>query len=187
MQKTNASHTIYTHAYANTHIYMCIYIYMYVCIWKKMHTACNVGFLCVLGRWFSVKCRALYKLLGFFLIKLKQTVVSVHLRGQGTTVLEKYCSSLPSVSQVRRQRRKRDGGRPLPFPGDCQISGDTFLLVWPRTRVSQCCQDCLQWVHFPVDKRSEFFSPTWVSLNADEHCKKEDSTCWTHRISGCTN
>lgn len=66
-----------------------------------MHTACNVGFLCVWGRWFSVKCRALYKLFVFFLIKLKCTVVSVPLRGQGTVVLEKVLF-LPFASWIRK-------------------------------------------------------------------------------------
>lgn len=59
-----------------------------------MHTACNVGFLCVGGGWFSVKCRALYKLLGFFSNKVEMhCCLCLFERAQGAMVVEKHCSS----------------------------------------------------------------------------------------------
>lgn len=103
--KKKKSHTLYIHPRAPTHIYICVCTYIYVCIWKqKMHTACNVGFLCVWGGWFSVKCRALYKLLGFFSNKVEMhCCLCLFESTQGAVVLEKALLLFPSIFWVTKK------------------------------------------------------------------------------------
>lgn len=112
MQKKPTSHYIYTHVL--THTYICLCTYIYVCIWKKeMHTACHVGFLCVWGRWFSVKCRALYKLL-FFSNKAEMYLLLPLFIWEGKVpwFWQMFCSSLPFGERVMEE----GGGRnPLSF------------------------------------------------------------------------
>lgn len=94
--------TLYIHTHVLTHTYICLCTYMYVCIWKKeMHTACHVGFLCVWGRWFSVKCRALYKVL-FFSNKAEMYLLLPLFIWEGKVpwFWQMFCSSLPFGERV---------------------------------------------------------------------------------------
>lgn len=96
MQKKDVTHYIYT-ACSHTHIYMCMYIY--ICLYMKTETAfslqCRIS-LC-LGGWFSVKCRALYKLLGFFSNKVEMhCCLCLFERARGAVVVEEHCSSFLS-------------------------------------------------------------------------------------------
>lgn len=172
MQKKPTSHYIYTHTCAHTYIYMSVYIY--ICMYMKKENAyslpCWIS-LCVWGRWFSVKCRALYKLL-FFSNKAEMYLLLPLFIWEGKVpwFWHMFCSSLPFGEEG-------NGGKGVE---------EIFFLFWrlpeilgwiwscvTLSRVRQCCQECMQWAHFPAETWSEFFL-IWVSLNTDEQRKEED-------------
>lgn len=191
MQKKYVTHYIYTPACAHTHIYMCMYIY--ICLYMKTENAyslqCRIS-LC-LGGWFSVKCRALYKPLGFFSNKVEMhCCLCLFERAQGAMVLERVLLLFPFVSWVTKKGLGGCDGSPFIFWGLPELLGWVWS-VWPRTQVSQCCQGCLQWVHLPTETWCEFFfthlgvfESWWAAWGGRHHVgKRITQNIWLYRFA----
>lgn len=184
--KKKLRHTLYIHPRAPTHIYICVCTYIYVCIWKqKMHTACNVGFLCVWGGWFSVKCRALYKFLGFFSNKIEMHCC-LCLFEKGTRCCGSGKRTAP-LSFCFLGNKKGVGGswwEPLYFLRTARGLGEGLVCV-TQNPVLPKLPAAGSVPHWDVNS----FSPILVSLEADEQHKGKGTTWGTgsHRIFACTN
>lgn len=116
---------------------------------------CRIS-LC-LGGWFSVKCRALYKLLGFFSNKVEmRCCLCLFGRAQGAVVLERALLLFPFIFWVTKKGLRVRDGSPFISWGLPEFLGWVWC-VWPRT---QGCQGCLQQVHFPTEMWI-LFHPSW--------------------------
>lgn len=178
MQKKITSHTIYTPVCTHTHIYMCMYIY--ICLYMKTENAyslqCQIS-LC-LGGWFSVKCRALYKFLGFFSNKVEMHC-GLCLFEKGTRCCGSGKRTAP-LSFYFLGNKKGIGGtwwEPLCFLRAARALGVGLVCV-TQNPVLPKLPAVGSIPHWDVNS----FSPILVSLKADERrvgktpCEGQDHT-----------